>query len=594
MGAPAVGSHAARIRIKGRWQSVVRFFFIAVGFMMTWVLVTSELAYYSKWFGPQILLELNFAFYLPSIPVLVISGQVEKFLDSRFGPISSMMIRLNFGLAGSAALCAAFPFITKTHTGLLCIVAVLGTLSAVAFSTSYQMVQWFRHADIIGLGIGAVGSGPLVLLIQLALDHVKAWPQRWQWIAQFEITAAVVLLGLLASLSLFGQYWSIMTGVQPYDEARQPLLADEADHAEAGDARTPALHAATSWFPPAEVLDPEEQEKEERMAATLATATTLAFQGGMPVLFRSPSSLHFSHYERDGSAPTLHPRSRSEGLCCGLDTEAWTVTEKASFQHTASPPLPPATAADRTSAPQHAVVGELSEQPPADSCHLDKTECPTPFAGTGAQAHTVHGDPSGSKRPYGRVSGASAAHSASPVASLTLMQETQETMTIIWPVIMSFFVSVTIMYLIFPFFTYIPSSGYLGDTLPRVLFFTRIGADTLGRFAPRIKSLVTHSPNTLSVLSVVEAILAVLILVYMKVADRFHHDLLPVAAVVMLWAGAGYVNTCANILAPAIVPDRLCPRASALMALAFQVAHFAGLLLAAVLIFVMFGDLAAH
>ncbi len=33
--------------------------------MMTWVLITSELHYYAKWFGPQILLELNFAFYLP-------------------------------------------------------------------------------------------------------------------------------------------------------------------------------------------------------------------------------------------------------------------------------------------------------------------------------------------------------------------------------------------------------------------------------------------------------------------------------------------------------------------------------------------------
>ena len=70
------GEHTGRIRIKGHWQSVLRFFFIAVsklpvpvystlllpaaryaycpfcalqvGFMMTWVLITSELGYYSK------------------------------------------------------------------------------------------------------------------------------------------------------------------------------------------------------------------------------------------------------------------------------------------------------------------------------------------------------------------------------------------------------------------------------------------------------------------------------------------------------------------------------------------------------------------
>ena len=41
-------------------------------------------------------------------------------------------------------------------------------------------MQWFRHADIIGLGIGAVGTGPLVLLIQLGLVQLQTWPQRWQ------------------------------------------------------------------------------------------------------------------------------------------------------------------------------------------------------------------------------------------------------------------------------------------------------------------------------------------------------------------------------------------------------------------------------
>lgn len=81
--------------------------------------------------------------------MLVVSGQVEKCLDRRVGPISSMMIRLNIGLAGSAAICAAFPFITKTHSGLLTIVAVLGTLSAIAFSTSYQVGRDCRRQPVM-------------------------------------------------------------------------------------------------------------------------------------------------------------------------------------------------------------------------------------------------------------------------------------------------------------------------------------------------------------------------------------------------------------------------------------------------------------
>ena len=45
---PTAEGQKSRIRIKGHWQSVVRFFFIAVGFMMPWVLVSSELGYYAK------------------------------------------------------------------------------------------------------------------------------------------------------------------------------------------------------------------------------------------------------------------------------------------------------------------------------------------------------------------------------------------------------------------------------------------------------------------------------------------------------------------------------------------------------------------
>lgn len=69
------------------------------------------------------------------------------------------------------------------------------------------------------------------------------------------------------------------------------------------------------------------------------------------------------------------------------------------------------------------------------------------------------------------------------------------------------------------------------------------------------------------------------------------HDALPICAVIFIWLIGGYINTCANILAPAIVPDRLAMRASALLALVFQAAHFLGLILAALFVFIVFGDI---
>lgn len=45
----------------------------------------SELDYFRTLFGPQILLQLNIAYYLPSIPLLLISGQFDQRLEHRFG-----------------------------------------------------------------------------------------------------------------------------------------------------------------------------------------------------------------------------------------------------------------------------------------------------------------------------------------------------------------------------------------------------------------------------------------------------------------------------------------------------------------------------
>lgn len=85
------------------------------------------------------------------------------------------------------------------------------------------MVATCRSADTIALGIGCVASGPLALIIQLAL-HIGTTPKRWQWIGLFEAAAGLVLVGLLAGLSLFWQYWGIMSGTEAYDDRSMPLL----------------------------------------------------------------------------------------------------------------------------------------------------------------------------------------------------------------------------------------------------------------------------------------------------------------------------------------------------------------------------------
>ncbi|KAF8061140.1 hypothetical protein HT031_004601 [Scenedesmus sp. PABB004] len=193
----------------------------------------SQLAYYSKVFGPQVLLQLNIAYYLPSIPILLAVGRLERVLDAELGPTASMALRLSAGLAGCCALAAAYPFTPMRLGSLLGVVVGLGSISAVAFSTSYQLVAWFRSADTIALGIGCVASGPLALVIQIALQ-IGTTPKRWQWIALFEAAAGIVLLGLAAAWSLFVQYWPVLSGRREWvDAASAPLLDSQEQDAEA-------------------------------------------------------------------------------------------------------------------------------------------------------------------------------------------------------------------------------------------------------------------------------------------------------------------------------------------------------------------------
>lgn len=169
---------------------------------------------------------------------------------------------------------------------------------------------------------------PLLPVLRLALlpnaCRCSLHPRHTlQWIAQFEITAVIVLLGLLSSLSLFGQYWDILTGATPYEDIQKPLLAeeDEAQGAEAGTldvtgdgstggggggkayrrvstgggvvAIATQPRSASNWYGRVEVMDEQERAAEHVLAQTVASPRNIIlapdpFHGGMPVVFRDP------------------------------------------------------------------------------------------------------------------------------------------------------------------------------------------------------------------------------------------------------------------------------------------------------------------
>ena len=52
---------------------------------MGWMAVSSLLGYYKLLYGPQILLQMNIAYGFPSMPLLLVSSMLDRWLDRRFG-----------------------------------------------------------------------------------------------------------------------------------------------------------------------------------------------------------------------------------------------------------------------------------------------------------------------------------------------------------------------------------------------------------------------------------------------------------------------------------------------------------------------------
>ena len=56
-----------------------------VGYSISWMTLSSLLNDYSALYGPSSLLLMNIAYFLPSIPLLLVSSFADEWLDQRFG-----------------------------------------------------------------------------------------------------------------------------------------------------------------------------------------------------------------------------------------------------------------------------------------------------------------------------------------------------------------------------------------------------------------------------------------------------------------------------------------------------------------------------
>lgn len=87
-------------RIEGEKKSCIEHkstIFCQVGYTIGWTALSSLLSSFKERFGPPVLLQLNLAYFLPSIPVLFLQTQYDSVLDHKFGLPRTMAIRMVLG-----------------------------------------------------------------------------------------------------------------------------------------------------------------------------------------------------------------------------------------------------------------------------------------------------------------------------------------------------------------------------------------------------------------------------------------------------------------------------------------------------------------
>jgi len=68
-----------------------------VGYTMGWTTLSSMLSSLKERFGPAVLLQLNLAFFLPSLPILLMQTRLDARFDRKYGLPQATAVRMVVG-----------------------------------------------------------------------------------------------------------------------------------------------------------------------------------------------------------------------------------------------------------------------------------------------------------------------------------------------------------------------------------------------------------------------------------------------------------------------------------------------------------------
>ncbi|KAF6261556.1 hypothetical protein COO60DRAFT_1636708 [Scenedesmus sp. NREL 46B-D3] len=225
---------------------------LQVAYKVPWTAISSLLGQLSVQFNqPAILLWLNLAYFIPSVPALLLHSSLQERLEQALGLPRAAMARsgralaaaaakaaaaaglqatrvtaaaaaaaaadpgrLVFGLGGLALLSLALPYCCGSIQALLAATAAVGVCYSIAFGTSYQLVTHFPPACTVSLTTGFVSCGVVVLLADLLLKRGPYYSAAG--IARlFQVVALQTFIGLAAAAALLRRNWKRLAAAGP-------------------------------------------------------------------------------------------------------------------------------------------------------------------------------------------------------------------------------------------------------------------------------------------------------------------------------------------------------------------------------------------
>ncbi|GIM13312.1 hypothetical protein Vretimale_16452 [Volvox reticuliferus] len=485
-------------KLVSRFPSVAPlcFFLISVSYKLAWTAISSLLSQYSKAYGPDILLQLNVAYFFPSIPVLMFQAVFNDRMDRRLGLPMGALLRFTLGLGGLVGLTRYFQTLTAGSEQALLITTVLvGVSYGIAFGTSYQIASKFAAGSTVALTTGFVSSGPVVLLLDLALKQGTYYTDEgleklFMWVAV--ITAG----GLLSAFLLVLTSWRMLSTSGPHRvELKVPYKAAVYGGGAGGKDGSSATHSYER------ATGPYVRHRSDQLYESAS--------GGGP-FGQSINGSHGYHGHGGHHAITLDFSSAH-------DHQPHDYSAGGNYSHLN----------------QHQVfqMAASAESNSGDESKLTKKDLPL----------------------------------------LQLIAR-------IFPAAICISISVGTSMLIFPFFTYMTSTGLLGERLAQVLFYIRLVGDILGRVVPRRMQATTV--RKLMFWAVVKLAMVPLLFGCIFTPHLVGGDITSMVVVALFWVLSGYLNTCSYLVAPTLVPPGQKSRASGLMTVAFQSACFGALMLA--------------